>query len=116
MSPKSGPTRLRELQQQRSIICSLGAHDVFTPLIVEQAGFETVFIGGLAPARHCLVPGTAICITSAPGRADDHGTDSGSSAIDRRGETLGEESHSHRAYKRAIVSAIGSHCEANSLI
>ena len=39
MSPKSGPKRLRELLQQRGIICSLGAHDVFTALIVEQAGF-----------------------------------------------------------------------------
>ena len=43
MSPKSGPTRLRELLQQPGINCSLGAHDVFTALIVEQAGFETVF-------------------------------------------------------------------------
>jgi 2-methylisocitrate lyase-like PEP mutase family enzyme len=41
MSPKSGPKRLRELLQQTGIICSLGAHDVFSALIVEQAGFET---------------------------------------------------------------------------
>ena len=39
MSPKSGPKRLRELLQQPGIISSLGAHDVFTALIVEQAGF-----------------------------------------------------------------------------
>ena len=39
MSLKSGPKRLRELLQQPGIICSLGAHDVFTALIVEQAGF-----------------------------------------------------------------------------
>jgi hypothetical protein len=45
MSPKSGPKRLRELLKQPGIIRSLGAHDVFTALIVEQAGFETVFIG-----------------------------------------------------------------------
>ena len=43
MSPKSGPKRLRELLKQPGIIRSLGAHDVFTALIVEQAGFETVF-------------------------------------------------------------------------
>ena len=40
MSPKSGPKRLRELLLQPGIICSLGAHDVFTALIVEQVGFE----------------------------------------------------------------------------
>lgn len=37
---------LRELLEKPGIIRSLGAHDVFTALIVEQAGFETVFIGG----------------------------------------------------------------------
>ena len=54
MSPKSGPTRLRELLQQPGIICSLGAHDVFTALIVEQAGFETVFIGGFGTSASML--------------------------------------------------------------
>ena len=33
MSPKSGPKRLRELLQQPGIICSLGAHDVFTDAV-----------------------------------------------------------------------------------
>src|SRR5258708_25293265 len=47
MSLKSGPKRLRELLNQPGIIRSLGAHDVFTALIVEQAGFETVFVGGV---------------------------------------------------------------------
>ena len=41
MNLKSGPKRLRELLKQPGIIRSLGAHDVFTALIVEQAGFET---------------------------------------------------------------------------
>jgi hypothetical protein len=36
-----GPNRLRELLKQLGIIRSLGAHDVFTAPIVEQAGFET---------------------------------------------------------------------------
>jgi len=41
------PTRrLRELLAAPGLIRSLGAHDVFTALIVERAGFETVFIGG----------------------------------------------------------------------
>jgi 2-methylisocitrate lyase-like PEP mutase family enzyme len=54
MSPKSGPTRLRELLQQPGIICSLGAHDVFSALIVEEAGFETVFIGGFGTSASML--------------------------------------------------------------
>src|SRR5271154_7165610 len=54
MSSKSGPKRLRELLQQPGIICSLGAHDVFTALIVEQAGFETVFIGGVGTSASML--------------------------------------------------------------
>jgi len=46
MHRNSGPKRVRELLKKPGIIRSLGAHDVFTALIVEQAGFETVFIGG----------------------------------------------------------------------
>ena len=40
MTKLSGPARIRELLKQPGIIRSLGAHDVFTALIVEQAGFE----------------------------------------------------------------------------
>jgi 2,3-dimethylmalate lyase len=54
MSLKSGPTRLRELLNQPGIIRSLGAHDVFTALIVEQAGFETVFVGGFGTSASLL--------------------------------------------------------------
>jgi 2-methylisocitrate lyase-like PEP mutase family enzyme len=83
MSLKSGPKRLRELLNQPGIIRSLGAHDVFTALIVEQAGFETVFIGGFGTSASLLgLPdlnfltmsemsdaGTAICtMFSAPSR------------------------------------------------
>src|SRR5437667_9140989 len=49
-----GPKRLRELLAQPGIIRSLGAHDVFTALIVEQAGFETVFIGGFGTSASML--------------------------------------------------------------
>jgi 2-methylisocitrate lyase-like PEP mutase family enzyme len=49
------PTRrLRELLAAPGIICSLGAHDVFTALIVQQAGFETVFIGGFGTSASML--------------------------------------------------------------
>src|SRR5438876_6775877 len=50
----NGPKRLRELLAQPGIIRSLGAHDVFTALIVEQAGFETVFIGGFGTSASML--------------------------------------------------------------
>src|SRR5213593_2077171 len=49
-----GPKRIRELLSQRGILRSLGAHDVFTALIVEQAGFETVFIGGFGTSASML--------------------------------------------------------------
>ena len=54
MSPKSGPKRLRELLKRPGIIRSLGAHDVLTALIVEQAGFETVFVGGFGTSASML--------------------------------------------------------------
>src|SRR5258708_21924443 len=54
MSLKSGPKRFPELLNQPGIIRSLGAHDVFTALIVEQAGFETVFVGGVGTSASLL--------------------------------------------------------------
>ncbi len=54
MKSLTGPKRLRELLAQPGIIRSLGAHDVFTALIVEQAGFETVFIGGFGTSASLL--------------------------------------------------------------
>jgi 2-methylisocitrate lyase-like PEP mutase family enzyme len=57
MHKTSGPKRIRELLAQPGIIRSLGAHDVFTALLVEQAGFETVFIGGFGTtASHLGLP------------------------------------------------------------
>lgn len=46
--------RFRELLARPGIIRSLGAHDVFTALIVEQAGFETVFLGGFGASASQL--------------------------------------------------------------
>ncbi len=54
MNNTNGPKRLRELLKKPGIIRSLGAHDVFTALIVEQAGFETVFIGGFGTSASML--------------------------------------------------------------
>ncbi len=50
----NGPKQLRELLDQPGVIRSLGAHDVFTALIVEQMGFETVFMGGFGVSASML--------------------------------------------------------------
>src|SRR3989454_6957180 len=54
MKKLDGPQHIRQLLSQPGIIRSLGAHDVFTALIVEQAGFETVFIGGFGTSASLL--------------------------------------------------------------
>jgi 2-methylisocitrate lyase-like PEP mutase family enzyme len=54
MNSTSGSQRLRQLLAKPGIIRSLGAHDVFTALIVEQAGFESVFIGGFGTSASML--------------------------------------------------------------
>src|SRR4026209_1188788 len=54
MNSISGPKRIRALLSQPAIIRSRGAHDVFTALSVEQAGFETVFIGGFGTSAAFL--------------------------------------------------------------
>ncbi|HYV27256.1 MAG TPA: oxaloacetate decarboxylase [Candidatus Eisenbacteria bacterium] len=54
MKKTNGTKHIRELLQKPGIIRSLGAHDVFTALIVEQSGFETVFIGGFGTSASLL--------------------------------------------------------------
>src|SRR5438094_7224707 len=54
MPNNNGPKQLRELLARPGIIRSLGAHDVFTALIVEQAGFEAVFLGGFGASASLL--------------------------------------------------------------
>ena len=47
MSQLQSPARrIRALMEKPGIIRTLGAHDVLTAVLVEQAGFESVFIGG----------------------------------------------------------------------
>ena len=47
MSAISNPTsQLNDLMQKPGIINMLGAHDVLTAVLVEQCGFDSVFIGG----------------------------------------------------------------------
>ncbi len=50
----SGPAQLRELLSKSGIVRTIGAHDVLTALLVEQAGFETVFIGGFGTSASLL--------------------------------------------------------------
>ncbi|HVY71913.1 MAG TPA: oxaloacetate decarboxylase [Verrucomicrobiae bacterium] len=54
MKPANGPRRLRELIARPGILPSLCAHDVFTALIIEQAGFEVVFLGGFGTSASML--------------------------------------------------------------
>jgi 2-methylisocitrate lyase-like PEP mutase family enzyme len=47
MSDKPSPgSQFRELMQKPGIIRTLGAHDVLTAVMIEQCGFDSVFIGG----------------------------------------------------------------------
>lgn len=55
MSTSTTPARrFRELMQQPGIIRMLGAHDVLGALMVEQAGFESVFVGGFGTSASML--------------------------------------------------------------
>jgi len=45
---------LRRLLRKRGIIRSLGCHDVFSALIAEQSGFETLFIGGFGTSASTM--------------------------------------------------------------
>lgn len=51
---KTPARRLRELMEQPGIIRMLGAHDVLGALVIEQAGFESVFIGGFGTSASML--------------------------------------------------------------
>ncbi|MDQ4147586.1 MAG: isocitrate lyase/phosphoenolpyruvate mutase family protein, partial [Pseudomonadota bacterium] len=52
---KTKPTRrLRELLHETLIILMIGSHDVLGAVLVEQAGFESVFIGGFGTSASML--------------------------------------------------------------
>ena len=54
MNFTDGPKNFRALLSAPGIIRSLGAHDVLSAMIVQQAGFETVFIGGFGTSASLL--------------------------------------------------------------
>jgi 2-methylisocitrate lyase-like PEP mutase family enzyme len=51
MSPRR---QFRDLLARPGVIRSLGAHDVFTARLIEQAGLETVFLGGFGTSASLL--------------------------------------------------------------
>ena len=66
------PSNLRRLLDHPGIIRSLGAHDVFTAILLENVGFEIVFLGGFGVSASLLgmpdldflsMPQMAECIT-----------------------------------------------------
>lgn len=54
MSTKNIPQSFRSLLQRPGIIPTLGIHDAFTALIAEQAGIETLFLGGFGNSASML--------------------------------------------------------------
>ena len=52
--PVSPARRLRALLKRRGAIRSLGAHDVFSALIAQEAGFEMIFLGGFGASASLL--------------------------------------------------------------
>jgi 2-methylisocitrate lyase-like PEP mutase family enzyme len=51
---KNPAKQLRSLMSQPGIIRSLGAHDVLSAVMIEQAGFETVFMGGFGTSASMM--------------------------------------------------------------
>jgi len=52
--PPKSPRSLRELLRRPGMIRSFGAHDVFTALLMEQAGVELLFLGGFGASASLL--------------------------------------------------------------
>src|SRR5215510_10202358 len=52
--PMTTMRRLRELLAGPNAIRSLGAHDAFTARLIEDAGLETVFLGGFGTSASLL--------------------------------------------------------------
>ncbi len=50
----SQPARFRELLERPGIVPTMAVHDVFTGLIAEQAGIETIFMGGFGTSASML--------------------------------------------------------------
>jgi len=53
-APTSPARRLRSLLKGRGALRSLGAHDVFSALIAQDAGFDMIFLGGFGASASLL--------------------------------------------------------------
>lgn len=53
-NPISGPKALRALINHEPVVRCLGAHDVLTAKLIEQAGLECIFIGGFGVSASML--------------------------------------------------------------
>lgn len=51
---QSGPRKLRALVNHESIVRCLGAHDVLTAKLIEDAGLECIFVGGFGVSASML--------------------------------------------------------------
>ena len=54
MTRKTTASQFRKLLSRPGIVRSLGAHDTLTAVLLERAGFETVFIGGFGASASLL--------------------------------------------------------------
>ena len=54
LSPPTAARRFRELLARPGLIRSLGAHDVFSAVLLERAGLEMVFLGGFGASASLL--------------------------------------------------------------
>ena len=54
MAPETTASKFRNLLSGQGIVRSLGAHDTLTAVLLERAGFETVFIGGFGASASLL--------------------------------------------------------------
>src|SRR5262245_26681886 len=54
MPPASPARQFRELLARPGLIRSLGAHDVFSALVLERAGLEMLFLGGFGASASLL--------------------------------------------------------------
>ncbi len=53
-SPQVGPRALRSLIDHEPIIRCLGAHDVLSAKLIEDAGLECIFLGGFGSTASTL--------------------------------------------------------------
>jgi 2-methylisocitrate lyase-like PEP mutase family enzyme len=64
--PNSGPARLRELLAGDRLVVAPGAYDALSARLVEQAGFDAVYLTGYGATASASSCSASMKITSAP--------------------------------------------------